>query len=157
MNKRWLLILLLISAAFNLAVLGSFVYLRGFHPRHHHSPRHEWRDNDRWPGRFHKGPAPEFAFGDSIRALRQGFEDTKRELMLELAKDPLDMPQIEAIITRSLNAQVALERDMADRLIRFRNTLTPEEAREHFSRRAEDMQRRDNDNRKYKKSRRSRR
>ncbi len=77
--------------------------------------------------------------------------------MLELAKDPLDMPQIEAIITRSLNAQVALERDMADRLIRFRNTLTPEEAREHFSRRAEDMQRRDNDNRKYTKSRRSRR
>jgi len=52
MNKRWLLILLLISAAFNLAVLGSFVYLRGFHPRHHHSPQREWRDKDRWPGKI---------------------------------------------------------------------------------------------------------
>ncbi len=157
MNKRWLIILLLVSAAFNLAVVGSFIYLRSTRPPFPPGRFKEWRDEGHRRGKGPGGPGPMFMFNDSTRALHDQFQNTKRELMLELAKDPLDMPKIEANITRSLNAQAALERDMADRLIRFRNTMTPEEAREHFNRRAEEMRRRDNHNHKYNKSRRSRR
>lgn len=138
MSKRWLTILLLISAAFNLAVVGSFIYLRSTRPPHHPGAWHHRGPDFR---RDDDGPGPRFMFTDSTRALHTAFQDTKRELMLELAKDPVDMTRIEAIISRSMSSQAQLERDLADRLIRFRQAMTPEEARIHFTRRAEDIKR----------------
>ncbi len=157
MNKRLLVILLLVSAAFNLAVVGSFIYLRSTRPPFPPDRFQRWQDRDHHRDKEHDGPGPMFMFDDSIKALHQAFKDTKRELMLELAKEPLDMAKIDAIVARSLSAQAALERDLADRLIRFRKSLTPEEAREHFTRRAEYEPRRDFNRQNHKKSRRSRR
>jgi hypothetical protein len=154
MSKRWLIILLLISAAFNLAVVGSFIYLQSTRPPHH--PR-EWHHRGPDSRRGHDGPGPRFMFTDSTRALHASFQDTKRDLMLELAKDPVDKTRIEAIISGSLSAQAKLERDLAERLIRFRSAMTPDEAREHFTRRAEEIERDKTEKQDYKRSRRQRR
>jgi len=138
MSKRLLIILLLVSFSFNLAVVGSFIYLQSTRPpRHPHNWHHRGPDSPR----DQDGPGPRFMFTDSTRALHTCFQDTKRELMLELAKDPVNMTQIEAIISRSLSTQAQLERDLADRLIRFRKAMSPDEAREHFTRRAEEIKR----------------
>lgn len=148
MSKRWLIILLLISVAFNLAVLGSFIYLRSTRPPcppGRPRPPREWGHKGRGPGRGPGGPAPFIEFGDSTKLLFDRFDKIKQELMRELAKDPINMAQIESIVSRSLGAQADLERDLVDRLIRLRKTMTPEEAKEHFSRRAEEIQRRNFD------------
>lgn len=82
-----------------------------------------------------------FDFGDSTQILFERFDKIKLEMMRELAKDPLDMATIDTIVNRSLGAQADLERDLVNRLIRFRKSLTPEEAKEHFTRRAQEMER----------------
>ncbi|MDP2172975.1 MAG: hypothetical protein Q8M98_04175 [Candidatus Cloacimonadaceae bacterium] len=143
MNKRWLIILLLISASFNLAVLGSYIYFRSIRP----CPM-----DMRGPHPGH--PAPEFHRGeghwrfmgdDSIKVLREEFGCTKKQLMDELAKDPINTEDINRIIETSLAAQIRLEREMGKRLIKMRNEMSAEEAQEFFSKRREEMQRRRND------------
>ncbi len=140
MNKRWLIILLLISVAFNLAMVGSFLYLRFGrpHPPYHHrlpppGPHPGFRDfGERW----------KMMDDDSTRVLRDNFQEAKRELMLELAKDPIDEAKINQIIDCSIEAQCALERGLGNKMIEFRKTMNAEEANQHFSRRLEDMQNR---------------
>lgn len=139
MSKRWLVILLLISAAFNLAVMGSFIYLRSIRPPFSPGFPKELGEKGHWRGKGPGGHGPMFMFTDSTRALHEEFKDTKQELMLELAKDPIDTAKIEAIIKRSLSSQAALERDLADRLIRLRKSMSPEEAKEHFTLRAREI------------------
>lgn len=141
MSKRWLIILLLISASFNLAVMGSFIYLRSTRPPFPPGPPKEWGHRGPGPGKGRGGPGPMFEFGDSTQVLFERFDKVKLEMMRELAKDPLDMTRLDTIVNRSLGAQADLERDLVDRLIRFRKSLTPEEAKEHFTRRAEEMER----------------
>jgi len=66
--------------------------------------------------------------------------------MLELAKDPVDMTKVNALIDSSLVAQNNLERRLAERMVAYRKTLTAEEAKEHFQRRAEFAKKRLNRN-----------
>ncbi|MCB5229736.1 MAG: periplasmic heavy metal sensor [Candidatus Cloacimonetes bacterium] len=147
MNKRWLTILLFISIAFNLAILGSFVYLHYIRPPYPRSMRQHWqqRTSSTPNGQFR--PDSRFMFSDSTRAHRREFEDAKKELMLELAKDPVDTAKINAIVERSLAAQGKLERDLAEHLLRYRENMSPEEAKEHFTSRAQRMDRRRSDRR----------
>ncbi len=147
MNKRWLTILLFVSIAFNLAILGSFVYLHYIRPPYPRSMRQHWqqRMSSTPNGQFR--PDSHFMFSDSTRAHRREFEDAKKELMLELAKDPVDTAQINAIVDRSLAAQGKLERDLAEHLLRYRESMSPEEAKEHFTSRAQRMDRRRSDRR----------
>ncbi|HPA24408.1 MAG TPA: hypothetical protein PLS44_01995, partial [Candidatus Cloacimonas sp.] len=84
MNKRWLIIILLISVSFNLAFIGSFIYLHWFHPH----PQPPVRKEEM------RGPRPLFGHppferDEEIRKLRNQFENIKHSLMLELAKDPV--------------------------------------------------------------------
>ena len=132
MNKRWLIIILLISVSFNLAFIGSFIYLHWFHPH----PQPPVRKEEM------RGPRPLFGHppferDEEIRKLRNQFENIKHSLMLELAKDPVDMTKVNALIDSSLVAQNNLERRLAERMVAYRKTLTAEEAKEHFQRRAE--------------------
>lgn len=158
MSKRWLMILLFVSVAFNVAVLGGFLYmrytrahlLRGMGPGWHHRAEH--RDRPSWH------PGARAMFDDSTRVLRTQFENTKMELMRELAKETMDMPKINSIIEQSLNAQTSLEQHLGQRLIRFRQSLKPDEAKEHFELRIKEMERRhkerNNPNSRYNKHRR---
>lgn len=147
MSKHWITILLIVSLAFNLAVLGSFLFLQF---RHHHPHR----DRDLRYSRPHEefGPRDERWIplqSDSTRVLRENFIQAKRELMQELAKDPLNEANINEIIERSISAQTLLERDLGLHLIEVRRSMSAEEAREHFTRRLENIQPR-NDRRKRK-------
>jgi len=140
-NKRWLIIILLISVSFNLAFIGSFIYLHWFHPH----PQPPVRKEEM------RGPRPLFGHppferDEEIWKLRNQFENIKHSLMLELAKDPVDMTKVNALIDSSLVAQNNLERRLAERMVAYRKTLTAEEAKEHFQRRAEFAKKRLNRN-----------
>ncbi|MDZ4181356.1 MAG: periplasmic heavy metal sensor [Candidatus Cloacimonadaceae bacterium] len=145
MNKRWLVILLLISASFNLAVLGGFLYVHSIRP----CPMDRLGPP---PGPPHGqgGGFPPHKMGwkffddDSVKALREEFGATKKQLMDEIAKDPLDEERINSIIESSLTAQIKLEREMGRRLIQMRKEMSAEEAREFFTKRGEEMQQRRN-------------
>ncbi len=131
-SKRWLIIILLISVSFNLAVIGSFIYLHWFHP-HPQPPVKEAEMRGPHPPFGH----PPFERDEEIGKLRNQFENIKHSLMLELAKDPVDMTIVNVLIDSSLVAQNNLERRLAERMVAYRKTLTAEEAKEHFQRRAE--------------------
>ncbi len=132
MSKRWLIALLLISVSFNLAVIGSVIYLRLTMP----CPLPP-RDDRRMPPPSHMKP---FMDRDAeIMQLRDRFDDTKESLMQELSQDPVNEARVNAIIDSSLVAQNNLERRIGEKILAYRKTLSAEEAREHFLRRAERM------------------
>lgn len=138
MTKRTIVILLFISLAFNLAVLGSILWLRfsrtcparAPHSRYQRIalPSHLQDDQVMW--------------NPEIRALHQHFNESKIELMRELAKDPIDETNITAIIDNSLAAQGSLERALAHRLLEIRKQMSAAEAQEYFSARADQMKQR---------------
>jgi hypothetical protein len=72
-----------------------------------------------------------------IKKLHDRFNETKRNLMQELAKDPINEAKITSIIDSSLIAQNQLERTLGANLLAYRKTLSAKEAREHFQRRIE--------------------
>jgi hypothetical protein len=74
-----------------------------------------------------------------IMHLRDRFDDTKESLMQELSQDPVNEARVNAIIDSSLVAQNNLERRIGEKILAYRKTLSAEEAREHFLRRAERM------------------
>ncbi len=143
MSKSWLVALLLISFSFNLAVIGSAIYLRCSHACPPDRP---------FPGRRMPTPAhiqPFMEKDSEIRQLRQNFSDSKRVLMQELAKDPVNDARVKEIIDSSLVAQNALERRIGEKILAYRKTLSPEEAREHFLRRVERLKHRSQFHNKY--------
>lgn len=141
MNKRWLILLLLISASFNLAVLGSFIYFRSIRPCPLDMPGPRPGPHPEFPR--HNG-AWKFFDDDSIKALREEFGAQKKQLMDEIAKDPIDEEHINSIIESSLSAQIKLEREMGRRLIKMRNEMSADEARDFFTKRREEMHQRRN-------------
>lgn len=133
MSRRWLITLLLISFAFNLAVLGSYIYF---------TSTHRGRMNTRYAPalrRDNRGPGDNPAFSDTTRALWREFSEIKAEFMKELAKDPLDMEALDDLLARTLASQAILENHMAERLIRHRQSLTPEEAKEFYTKQYEEI------------------
>lgn len=142
MNKRLLLILLLVSAAFNLAVIGSFIYLRFCFPGRAclppPPPPHAMHGRPGFPGNEMWDRLP---MDDDLMVLRRAFKGNKIELMQELAKDPIDEEKINTLLENSLINQTALERRLGIRLLELRKTMTAEEALEFFGKRAEGFDR----------------
>ena len=146
MNKRWLIALLIISFAFNLAVVFSFVYFKVMMPPPPPPPPHK--------------DMPHFSPRDRIRtpdaetiALNRKFNEQKIALMEELAKDPVNEASIATIIDSSVVTQNILERRLGQRLLENRRKMTAIEAKEHFLKRAEFLRNR-NANKHHKRSRR---
>ncbi|PKN73928.1 MAG: hypothetical protein CVU49_09525 [Candidatus Cloacimonetes bacterium HGW-Cloacimonetes-2] len=159
MSKRLTSILLLISLAFNLAVVGSMIFLKSKaapppfvdHPGGRFRPMDRFdrmermkSDEGRPMGRPDRRSDDGSRFEDSAatRELRLKFRRSKMELMQELAKDPIDEARINTILTRSLTEQTALERTLGADLIAARKKMTAEEAEQRFGRRAEALRRR---------------
>lgn len=143
MSKSWLIPLLLVSFSFNLAVIGSALYFRCAHTC---PPDRPFLDR-KMPPAAHLRPFMEK--DKEIRQLRENFSLSKEVLLQELAKDPVNEARVKEIIDSSLVAQNALERRIGEKILAYRKTLTPEEAREHFLRRVERMKNRSQFNNKY--------
>lgn len=137
MSKKLSNILLLVSLAFNLAVVAAFIYMTVRGPHHHHRTRPR-PDTESYR---HRDRDSTWADSDSIRALRTTFRETKHEFMTELAKEPINEPALNTILERSLSEQSLLERELGKRLIERRKEMSPEEAEEFFNRRAERLRR----------------
>jgi len=142
MSKRWLVILLLVSVAFNLAVFGSFVYLHYLHPQLRHCPPpspHGFRPDRDSPG---KPLRDRLLKDEQFKQSRKEFLDSKLAFMEELVKEDFDEAVLRKILEESLVAQGAMERRIGDQMIELRKTMTAEEAREFCARHIERMRQR---------------
>lgn len=135
MNKRWLYILLFISLAFNLAVLGSFVFIRFFLPPpldRMHNPEMEGRGM----GDHRMQMWQQHCVDDTeMTQIKTKFADSKHALMSELAKDPIDETKIKTIMDSSLVIHSTLERRLGQRLLTLRKSMGADEAKDFFGKR----------------------
>lgn len=139
MTKRSIVILLFVSLAFNLAVLGSILWVhfsRAACPAETPLGRLQ---RTALPQHLHDG---HMMWSPEIRQLHTHFNDSKIELMNELAKDPINETDITAIIDSSLDAQSSLERALGYRLLDIRKQMSAAEAEDYFSSRARQMKQR---------------
>ncbi len=137
MSKRLMTILLLFSLFLNLGIIGGFIVMRIYrqnHISHHYRPG---PPNERGQER---PEVPELRDPEVIK-LRNEFYAIKKELMQEMAKDPVNETEILSIIDRSIQAQSDLERAMGQKLLEYRKNLSAQEAEEHFNTRLERMKR----------------
>lgn len=141
MSKRWLTALLLISISFNLALVGSALYLRLTMPCPVPPPNAD-HDHMQPMNREHGF----MSHDQEINQLREKFDNTKINLMQELAKDPVDEAKVNTIIDSSLYCQNDLEHKMGQRILAYRKTMNAAEAKEHFTRRAENLKNRTHNN-----------
>lgn len=136
MSKRSLSIILIISLAFNLAVLGSLLWLNLSRPER--PPAYKSRTHyPRLPE--HIAPCER---DPAIARSWEQFEHSKIELMQELRQDPIDEPQIMSIIESSIQAQSKLESHLGTRLLTLRKQMTAAEAEAYFGARIKHMQER---------------
>lgn len=138
MSKRSITILLFISLAFNLAVVGSMLWVRYTRicPAPASQRMHQKRDLPPHLQDARLMGSPE------ISELHKQFGDGKLKLMRELAKDPIDEEYITTIIDSSLNTQSSLERALGNRLLDIRKQMSAAEAEDYFSSRADQMEQR---------------
>ena len=140
MSKRLIIALLIISVAFNLAFLGSFIFMRYNHlrpPFHPHTkampPEREQRPPE---------DRPRVEESAAIKAKRDEFRKIKTELYTELAKDPINEARVKQILESSLVAQSSLERDLGDVLLQLRKSMSAAEAKTHFENRIKRLEQR---------------
>lgn len=142
MSKRWIVILLFISLAFNLAVLGMFTYMsmfRGFPfcPPPHKVPEEmqerqiQRRDRDRLMNRASDEDKKE------IRKLRLEFLHNRKEFMDILLQENFNEADAVKVMNASLQAQDKLEKKLGEALIEVRKQMTAEEAKEYLKQRME--------------------
>jgi len=136
MSKRMIVILLFISIAFNMAVLGSILWL---HFGRNHPPQPPVQ-------RFSRIPLPpnmeHMNWDPDLCELRTRYDETKIELMHKLAQDPIDENAIIAILDSSLTVQNSLERELGYRLLELRKQMSAREAEAYFNARALKMEHR---------------
>jgi uncharacterized membrane protein len=154
MSRKWIVILLFISLAFNMAVMSMFIYATIFHRapfcptpmrppmemegREHHKDK---SDRDRFP----------FTVEDKaeIKELRDTFKQKRREFMQIMQSDKFTEQKALAAMEASLKAQEDLEKKLGTSLIEMRKKMSAEEAKEFFERRMDKFRRRprpDDDN-----------
>lgn len=143
MSKHLIVILLFVSLAFNLAVLGMFIYASAFHKMPFCHPNIE----NRYPGRDEHRESrllPEAALKnkDEIRKLREEFFKTRREFMQILAQEKYNEQEAKAAMEASLQAQDKLERKLGASLIEVRRNMDPAAARKFFEHRMKRTDRR---------------
>ena len=146
MNKRWLLIVLFISLAFNLAVMLMFSYASIYHRPPFCPPgmRQEMnRDRDKRPEDNLK-PALKKLVEENraeMEKARKEFAQTRKDFMQTLVQDTLNVKEAEAAMDASLKSHEDLERNLGNSLINLRKNMTSEEAKAFFKERIDRMQR----------------
>lgn len=140
MNKRWLIIVLFISLAFNLAVMIMFSYVSFYHkppfcPPHmrapfekEHSGKHKSIKNDKIREMMGEDKA-------EMKKYRDDFAQKRDAFMKTLTKDTLNVKEAEAAMDASLKSHEELERHLGLSLIKVRQQLTATEAKTIFKER----------------------
>jgi len=154
MSKKLLFIILLISLAFNIAFVGSFLFwhykfksdfLSGKLPREimDHRNRHQGMMNDRQGPRDDQPPPPPgFRRGDMgwmgnreiIKPYRDKFDQSKTEFYRELQRPKFNEDLLKQKLETSLVNHTELEKKIGLRLIEMRKKMTPQEADQFFGR-----------------------
>lgn len=136
MSKHLIVILLFVSLAFNLAVLGMFIYATAFRKVPFCHPQIERRMPYSGENR-HSRLLPEAALKnkDEINKLREEFIRSRREFMQTLAKEKYNEQEAKAAMEASLQAQDKLERKLGASLIEVRRNMDPEAAKKFFEHR----------------------
>ncbi|MCB5258936.1 MAG: hypothetical protein PHN71_01040 [Candidatus Cloacimonetes bacterium] len=135
MSKRLITMLLIVSLAFNLAVLSSIIWL---HYRLPHPPHHTGSyERPRLPEHIKSMPMDK-ELGD----MRREYDEYRIRFMRKLALEDYSEQNLIAIIDSSLAAQHKLEEALGTRLINLRKQMSAEEAFEYFNARADIMEQR---------------
>lgn len=125
MSKKTLLVIVIISLAFNSAFFGVFIYRRVLlHNRHLQDPR------------FHHIP-PQcrerfLEDRESMLPLKVEFELSKKRFMRTLMNEEFDRELLEKKLKETIDRQVRMEHEMGQLLIKLRSEMTPEESQGFF-------------------------
>jgi len=144
MNKHWLVIVLFISLAFNLAVMIMFAYVSIYHkppfPHPGMKPRHE-RDFDRMhrPGMNMKMQEMMGGNKEELKPFRDSFDQKREAFIQSLSRDTLNVKEVEAAMEASLKAHEDLERHLGQSLIKMRSNMSGKEAGVFFKERLKQM------------------
>lgn len=151
MSRKWIVILLFISLAFNLAVMSMFIYATIFHRAPFCPP--PMRPPMEMGGREHhkdKLDRDKFPFSaenkTEIKELRDTFKQKRREFMQTMQSDKFTEQEALAAMEASLKAQENLEKKLGSSLIEMRKKMSDAEAKEFFERRMDKFKRRTRQN-----------
>jgi hypothetical protein len=146
MSKRLIEILLLVSLAFNLAVVCMFSYVHFFHKmpfRPDMGRRHEWNRDGRQDREMNKKMQGMMeANRESMKPYREEFRLKREQFMKLLAAEQVNEAQAIKAMQASLAAQDTLESKLGMSLLELRKKMTPAEAKEYFEMRIERMKHR---------------
>jgi len=147
MSRHLIITLLIISLAFNLAVLGMFMYtsiyrkppfcISGMLPNwNKKTPIHDRKDfrRDSLDMRLNTN--------EEIRNLREEFRKARLDFVKVMLKDDFSEKEAVSAMQRSLKLQSQLEKKLGESLIELRQKLPPEEAKRLFRERLERVERR---------------
>ncbi len=144
MNKRWLIIVLFISLAFNLAIMLMFSYMNIYHRPPFCPPGmrpHPGQEQDRMHQPIANQKIREMMGEDKaeMKKFRDDFAQKREAFMKTLSKDTLNVKEAEAAMDASLKAHEDLERHLGQTLIKVRQKITSKEAQTFFKERLERM------------------
>ncbi|HNX00811.1 MAG TPA: hypothetical protein PLE74_04240 [Candidatus Cloacimonadota bacterium] len=154
MSKKLILILLLVSFAFNLAFIGSFLYWR-YQFRHGFAERHQNRD--RWEQRMgprdgQQPPPPpglrprDVGWMENRKVLepfRNKFTSSKVDFFKTLQQPVVNEELLKQKLDTSVKNHNELETQIGLRLIEMRKKMTPQQANDFFGKQAENRMRHD--------------
>lgn len=148
MNKRWLVIVLFISLAFNLAIVVMFSYMSVCHKPPFCPPGMKppfERDNKRMPPPIENDKIKKMMGEDKaeMKKFRDDFSQKRNAFMKTLIKDSLNVKEAEAAMDASLKAHENLERHLGQSLIKVRQNISSQEAQTIFKERLERFDKKD--------------
>jgi hypothetical protein len=143
MSKRWIEILLIISLAFNLAVLGMFIYTAAFHKPLFTPPgwQQQGGRNQNYGENHAKRMDPDAMLQnkEEIKQLREAFQQSRKDFIQTMSKDNFNLQEARAAMEKSLAAQDVLERKLGESLLNVRTKMTAAEAKRFFDHRLNRM------------------
>ena len=147
MSKHLILILLIISLAFNLAVAGMFLYTSVYRKAPFCPPGfflHRDKSDKQFDKRDFRRDSLEMRLNsnEEIKKLRDDFRKARLDFVKVMLKDDFSVKEARAAMDKSLQIQGTLEKKLGESLIDMREKLPPEEAKRLFRERLERIERR---------------
>ncbi|MBT3756921.1 MAG: hypothetical protein HOK80_00705 [Candidatus Cloacimonetes bacterium] len=126
MSKKTILILFIISLAFNLAFFGTFL-------RHRVIPHHGPRDQMMGRPKLPKHSRKDFReFRKSMGEKHREYSKARNQFILALMEEDLIEEQVLERLKSAVEKQTAMEKEIGLSFIKLRKKMTPEEAKMFF-------------------------
>ena len=131
MNRKLLYALLFISLAFNIAVLGSFIYHLTLHKRF--APNENMQEmKDNFDGLKNHRPDIHLKYRRKIKPLNDKNHDLRLSFMEELIKAEPDYKILAQLNEKIQKTIQEISMNFYNEMIEMRKTLTPEEAKSFY-------------------------